>query len=553
MTIPYKTILLTGATGLIGRYLMKDLLLQGHRLIVLSRRKGLYSAKDRIEAIIRDWEERLHRRLVRPHVVEGDVREPFLGLAVRDSSRRKISPSSIPRSLTSIDAVLHSAASLRFEVDQTGEEPVKTNVEGVRNALAFAEAVGVSQFHHISTAYVCGKNDSTEVFPQSLDVGQTFQNIYEESKLKAELLVQHAFKIPSRTIYRPSIVVGDTTTGFSSNFTTIYSLPRFLRAVPEDNAHDVQWILDRLQMTGNEGKNLVPVDWVSQRVIDILNAPELHNQTYHLTNPNKTTGTVVHEALAEAIEISREAWDSMGRKGDAASATGSLSDEAFDTYLESYRGYLSDDPCFVPSRPGEAGFWKDSPAVDLQLMVKLFTFAINNRFRDPTPFPIPSNVGLASAMEYPLPIETWIEEFLEDAIETTSDETSHESKPHLSLIEPIESVFQLRLSGLGGGNWTIPSSSKPSASLKVSSMASAFIHLSVDSWCDLLNSTTSVSDLLGHGKLVFVSESIRRVRILAMLDTLIEDSKAKLALHLSSDEPNVLPIDRHKKGGRRFA
>jgi len=535
MMFPLKTILLTGASGLIGRYLMKDLLLQGHCLVVLSRRKGVYSAKDRIESIIKDWEGRLQRRLVRPHVVEGDIRNPFCGLELENSLGTKKKILSLPRCVGTIDAVLHSAASLRFEKDHTGEEPVRSNVEGVRNALALAEALGVSQFHHISTAYVCGKSGSAAVSPSALNVGQAFQNIYEESKLQAEQLVHQASGISSKTIYRPSIVVGDSETGFTSTFSTIYSLIRFLRALPDHNAYNIPWILSRLQLSGDEGKNLVPVDWVSQQIAGVINEPELHNQTIHLTSPIKVPGAVIRDAIIEAIRVESEAWKSMATKANLSQAINAVSDEAFDTYLDAYRGYLADDPNFTPSRLGSAGFWKDAPALDCKAMVKLFSYAIRSRFRDTTPFPVPTNEADLSGMEHPLPIQTWIDEFLEVAT----------SSPRLDDLD--ESAFQLRLSGFGGGHWKI------ARSKDASGVSNAVVHLSMDSWCELLETKNSATNLLEQGKLVLISDLATRKAVMTLLIELIEDSKERFTNYQTSELPTVLPIDQHRKGGRRFA
>ncbi|MCH5372712.1 MAG: SDR family oxidoreductase, partial [Planctomycetes bacterium] len=73
-------ILMTGSTGLLGRYLMKDLLLAGIPVATLVRPARRQSAADRMEAIVQTWEEQLGRRLPRPHVLEGDLSDDQLGL-----------------------------------------------------------------------------------------------------------------------------------------------------------------------------------------------------------------------------------------------------------------------------------------------------------------------------------------------------------------------------------------------------------------------------------------------------------------------------------------
>src|SRR5207249_731217 len=103
MTKIIPRILLTGATGLLGRYLLRDLLLEGERVAVLARDSRSMSAVERIAEIVAFWSEHLGRRLPQPLVVTGDVRSNHLGLAESDLAR-----------LADCELVLHSAASLTF-------------------------------------------------------------------------------------------------------------------------------------------------------------------------------------------------------------------------------------------------------------------------------------------------------------------------------------------------------------------------------------------------------------------------------------------------------
>ncbi len=77
-------LLLTGATGLLGRYLLRDLTLAGVPLAVVVRPTRWESATQRIETAMAYWERELGRALVRPVVLEGDIAEPALGLSDAD-------------------------------------------------------------------------------------------------------------------------------------------------------------------------------------------------------------------------------------------------------------------------------------------------------------------------------------------------------------------------------------------------------------------------------------------------------------------------------------
>ncbi|MEK6246898.1 MAG: SDR family oxidoreductase, partial [Planctomycetales bacterium] len=97
-------ILMTGATGLLGEYLLHDLLKLGYRFALVVRRGRKESVQQRIESMLQMWERRLGYLLPRPVCFEGDVSSELLGLDEPD--RHWIS--------MNCDRVLHNAAVLTF-------------------------------------------------------------------------------------------------------------------------------------------------------------------------------------------------------------------------------------------------------------------------------------------------------------------------------------------------------------------------------------------------------------------------------------------------------
>src|SRR5437870_3742094 len=95
-------ILLTGATGLVGQYLVRDLLLAGKSLAVLIRAQEKTSAPRRLEKIMAHWDRKLGRRLPRPVCLEGEITSSGLGLSAE--ARRWVAKN--------CQAMLHNAASL---------------------------------------------------------------------------------------------------------------------------------------------------------------------------------------------------------------------------------------------------------------------------------------------------------------------------------------------------------------------------------------------------------------------------------------------------------
>src|SRR5580698_4335318 len=118
-------LLLTGATGLLGRYLLRDLTLADIALAVVVRPTRWESATQRIETAMAHWERELGRALVRPVVLEGDIAESALGLSAAD----------FEWAASNCQSVLHSAASLTFHAEDDTGEPWRSNIQGTRNVL----------------------------------------------------------------------------------------------------------------------------------------------------------------------------------------------------------------------------------------------------------------------------------------------------------------------------------------------------------------------------------------------------------------------------------
>ncbi len=210
-------ILLTGATGLLGRYLLRDLTLRGTPMAVLVRGDRRQSADARVDAIMAGWEESLGRPLRRPYVLDGDLTAPGLGLDGDDL--RWVS--------RHCGQVLHNGASLTFHGADRGRDPWLTNLTGTANVLDVCREAGVRSFHHVSTAYVCGVR-SDRVAEDETPRPATYRNDYEASKAEAERLVRAAEFPGGVTVYRPAVIVGDSATGFTSTYHGLYLYLQYL-------------------------------------------------------------------------------------------------------------------------------------------------------------------------------------------------------------------------------------------------------------------------------------------------------------------------------------
>ncbi|WP_439496032.1 SDR family oxidoreductase [Bosea sp. (in: a-proteobacteria)] len=273
-----RTILLTGACGTLGSQLLKRLLGQGHSVVCLVRGRDQAHVQARVAAII--------GARVDVAVWRGDLREPLCGLSTDVISTWR----------GRIDTILHCAASIEFRDSRAAQA---TNVEGVRNILVLAEALGVSEFRHVSTAYVAG--DSERFAEEDLDAGQSWRNAYEHSKYLGETLVRAwAAQAAGRsfTVHRPSILIGcqdGSIPAFDAYYT--YLKPFALAAasmrrrgrdrLPDGiriSGFDTVALPVAVQIRDEATLNLVPLDWAAQTVVRLLGKPS-RNATFHVVHP----------------------------------------------------------------------------------------------------------------------------------------------------------------------------------------------------------------------------------------------------------------------------
>ncbi len=368
-------ILLTGATGLLGRFLLHDLSAQGRRVAVLVRGAKTIGAEARVDELLCDWREVAGVEVPRPVILEGDVRSPGLGLPA--SAQEWVA--------ANVGEVVHSAASLAFDRRESDGEPYASNVGGTANVLAFCRTAGLRRLHHVSTAYVCGLRRG-RVFETELDVGQTSGNDYERSKLESERAVRDADWLDVRTVYRPSIVVGDLVHGFTSTFHGFYKPLRIVQPFVESfllASLEPGSLLDVLGMTGAERKNLVPVDWVSAVMTRIICDPSLHGGTYHLASTRPTSVGLLCRVFEEMVVEMAERPKAAGVRAPASACDAAVLARLFGDQMEVYRAYWRDDPEFDVTATSRAVPDLPAPPLDEATLRRLCRFAIDAGFRWP--------------------------------------------------------------------------------------------------------------------------------------------------------------------------
>lgn len=356
--------LLTGATGLLGRYLLRDLAGRGVPLAVLVRGTAGRPAGDRLAAVLGDWSDDRGRPLPRPHLLEGDLTAPGLGLSGDD--RRWLA--------RNCRQVVHNAASLRFTGTDRAGEPWQTNVGGTANLLGVCGDAGVRAVHHVSTAYVCGQREDLVGEDNPLPAAG-FRNDYEASKAEAERLVRAARFPQPQTVYRPAIIVGDSRTGFTSTYHGLYLYLQFIDLLARRAAVGVdgRWRLPlRLDLTGAERRNLVPVDWVSGCLADLVSRPECHGRTYHLTPDRPATAGELEAGFAAAF-----GYTGVSFVGSMPFDRTEL-EAAFYRQMSTYAPYWRAEPQFDKRHTRAALPDRLCPPVDAALVDRLIAFAVRD-------------------------------------------------------------------------------------------------------------------------------------------------------------------------------
>ena len=274
---PNATVLLTGATGMLGVHLLDALLEARARVVCLVRAPSDEAANARVRDQLA-WYFAGARRdgFI---AVAGDVRARGLGLG--DEGRRHA---------LRCDHVIHAAADVRHVAERS--EQRATNLGGTVEVLALAAMSG-ARVHHISTIGVKGVVDNSVETPAlaecDLDIGQRMTEPYSESKLAAERAVRSFFAESGRgTIHRIGTVAPDSSTGRSQRNVDEHFFMRYLRAIIE---------LGLAPERDERRFSLLPADVLARAILAVADRVEADRHTFHWQNPHALEDAELVEML----------------------------------------------------------------------------------------------------------------------------------------------------------------------------------------------------------------------------------------------------------------
>lgn len=372
-----KSILITGMTGTLGSNLVSALYRKKYLIFCLVRPWGKLNIRERVNQNLN-----INSRNVK--AISGDITKPFGGVSAKDIKLLVDSH---------IDLLLHCAASIKFDKKLT-KEIEKINVDGTKNIISLAKKIKVKSIHHVSTAYVAG---DAKIFNENdFDIGQKFRNPYEKTKKEAEAIVRNTVEYrKSFTIYRPSIIVGDSESGKIASFDGLYGYLkffwRFKRTMVELKKSNEMYVINKFCRVGNNGRlylpisikcsnsstlNLIPIDWLVSCLVKLIECPSF-GQTYHL----------VHESPPKVRWIFEHSLKLMGIYGIKLSER--VQDSKFpplfdfmNKVINIYSPYITHEPKFglnnLKTILGDN--YNAPPAIDEFYLRELINFAIRNNF-----------------------------------------------------------------------------------------------------------------------------------------------------------------------------
>ncbi len=352
-------IALTGATGILGSWVLAETLRRGYSPVAIMRDRSVTDARQRLGAVL---------ALAGLSGAERDVE-----IVIGDSTKDELgfSPADAHRLRNSLDGFIHCAACTSFSPAQD-EEVLNTNIGGARNVLQFVSQTD-APLYHVSTAYVCGQRTGT-IAEHDLVHDAGYNNTYEQSKNDAEKLVGAAFERGETrgAIFRPGIIVGASESGKIAQFSNFYNMLQAIEYGAIRASRNGKCV--RIVGDGACTKNLVPVDWSAQQLWDAIEAEGASNATYHMTNPNPPTMSFIvawlNELFAEhgvRVEMRPALDDGDGLMKRAT---------------KPFEGYLLDEPIFDRTNMDRATrHGAACPEFTAAFMTKLFRYAKAQRWR----------------------------------------------------------------------------------------------------------------------------------------------------------------------------
>jgi len=260
-------IFLTGSTGYIGAHVVSNLLADHKEpLNLLVRARNEQEACERLWRSLQlhmdfpQFEDAVHSRI---QIFLGDLTGPRFGLGDDDYARL----------VRTTDSVIHCAASLNRKSEKMClNVNLRGTLEVVQLAMCARDQHGLRRFSHVSTVAVAGqRKDEVVEEDTSIDWNRSDYDPYARTKKFCEHMVRQLLPDVPRTIFRPSIVLGDSRKPETNQFDMVRAFV-FLAGLPV------------LPFRPGDSLDIVPVDYVANAVATLHQKDKPEHDTYHLSS-----------------------------------------------------------------------------------------------------------------------------------------------------------------------------------------------------------------------------------------------------------------------------
>lgn len=291
-----RNLFLTGATGFLGAYVLRELLETTNATVhCLARGTELVTARNRIVNNLRQyrlWKDAYSTRVV---AVEGDL--SIMALGLDDAAYRSL--------CSDIDVIYHLGAQVNYA--RSYQDLKKTNVLGAESMIRLACTTKAKAINYVSTKYVCfglsaqGVSIHREETPVP-DASGAFIG-YTQSKWVAEKLFEQAQQRGVQvSIFRPGQITGALSGDAVLPDDAFHHLVKLFAAM-NTMPHEDDW---------NDGViDVVPVDFAARALVAIGSKRASYGKHYNLVNPNPMPVNRFFHLL--------HGWREAGSKSDARS------------------------------------------------------------------------------------------------------------------------------------------------------------------------------------------------------------------------------------------
>ena len=334
-----EDILLTGASGFYGAFLLHELLchpaFQKRKVICIVRAKSREEAFKRLEDNLRHyllWQEEFSARI---YALAGDVaQEPAMGLSSEEDY------SFLEKH---VNLIVHNAAVVNSVLPYASLRG--SNVIATCNILRLAARTG-AVLHHVSTIGLLAGSGVQQEAEEVPSTALSLLSGYAQSKWVAERLVLRAVKKMGMPcyVYRPGTLSGDSRTGACNAQDTV---TRMLLGLAKEKIY----CLDEDSPLPNTFP-LIPTDWAASALVHIAaslggsSTSSTKERVYHIVNRNPQTLEGLVEGL-RAFGVDMRAVDAEEFRARIADVEADHPLYVFKSVL-SYGGYASGSAKTMP-------------------------------------------------------------------------------------------------------------------------------------------------------------------------------------------------------------